>query len=164
MADNHPSSGAASPGVVVMHRQPAKAEPPGRETIESLFAALESPLLAYALRLAGQRSVAEDLVQDAFMKLHVQFDEVREPRRWLYRAVHNAALNHRRQSGKLVPLDPPADPSTDQPAESNAADPDPLPDEQIARWEHIGLGRLGLETLDDRSRELSRLKFDDGLS
>ena len=47
----------------------AKAEPPGSETIEELFAALESPLLAYALRLSGERSAAEDLVQDSFMKL-----------------------------------------------------------------------------------------------
>jgi RNA polymerase sigma factor (sigma-70 family) len=164
MADDLPSSGTASPGLAVMPPDPANAEPPGAETIEALFAALESPLLAYALRLAGERSAAEDLVQDAFMKLHVQFAEVREPRRWLYRAIHNAALNHRRQSGKLVPLDPPADPAGDHPAESTAADPDPLPDEQIARWEHIGLVRLGLETLDDRARELIRLKFDDGLS
>ena len=63
------------------------------ETIDELFAALESPLLAYALRLTGGREIAEDLVQEAFMKLHTQFAEVREPRRWLYRTVHNLALN-----------------------------------------------------------------------
>ena len=157
-------TGDAAPGLAVMPPDPANATPPGAETIEALFAALESPLLAYALRLAGDRAAAEDLVQDAFMKLHAQFAEVREPRRWLYRAIHNAALNHRRQSGKLVPLDPPADPANDQPPESTAADPDPLPDEQIARWEHIGLVRLGLETLDARARELVRLKFHDGLT
>ena len=63
----------------------ASAEPPGRETIEELFTALEPPLLSYALRLAGEPGAAEDIVQDAFMRLHAQFDEVREPRRWLYR-------------------------------------------------------------------------------
>ena len=67
----------------------ASTEPTGWETIEELFAALESPLLSYALRLAGELSVAEDIVQEAFMKLHAQFDDVREPRRWLYRTVHN---------------------------------------------------------------------------
>ena len=150
--------------MAVMPPDQASAEPSAPETIEALFAALESPLLSYALRLTGDRAAAEDLVQDAFMKLHVQFAEVREPRHWLYRAVHNAALNHRRQAGKLVPLDPPAEPGATESNSNSTADPDPLPDEQIARWENIGLVRLGLETLDARSRELIRLKFDENLS
>jgi RNA polymerase sigma-70 factor (ECF subfamily) len=140
----------------------ASAEPPGWETIEELFAALESPLLSYALRLAGDAAVAEDVVQDAFMKLHAQFDEVREPRRWLYRTVHNLALNHRRQAGKIVSLNLPGEDGS--PATNDTADPQPLPDEQIARWEGIGLVRLSLGTLDDRSRELVRLKFNEELS
>src|SRR5690349_22379176 len=133
-------------------RDPASAEPsPGLETIEELFAALESPLLAYALRLAGGLGAAEDVVQEAFMKLHAQFDEVREPKKWLYRTVHNLALNQRRDSGKIVSLelkDPEAAGTVD------AMDPQPLPDEQIARLEGIGLVRLSLETLDKRSKEL----------
>ncbi len=140
----------------------ASAEPPGTGTIEELFAALESPLLSYALRLAGNAAVAEDIVQDAFMRLHAQFDEVREPRRWLYRTVHNLALNHRRQAGKTVALGPTGD--EDGPAAGDTTDPQPLPDEQIARWEGIGLVRLSLESLDDRSRELIRLKFNEDLS
>ena len=140
----------------------ASAKPSGRETIEELFAALESPLLSYALRLAGQFGAAEDLVQEAFMRLHVQFAEVREPRRWLYRTVHNLALNHRRDSGKIIPLDTNGDDS-DQ-ARAEATDPQPLPDEQIARWEGIGLVRLSLQNLDERSREVIWLKFNDGLS
>ena len=140
----------------------ASVEPPGWETIEELFAALESPLLSYALRLAGDAGGAEDIVQEAFMRLHAQFDEVREPRRWLYRTVHNLALNHRRQAGKVVPLNPPGDDGSL--TADDTADPQPLPDEQIARWEGIGLVRLSLETLDDRSRELVRLKFNEELS
>jgi RNA polymerase sigma factor (sigma-70 family) len=137
------------------------SEQPGLETIEELFAALESPLLAYGQRLAGDFDLAQDLVQDAFMKLHAQFDEVRDPRRWLYRTVHNAALNHRRQAGKIVHLDPSGEAAAPAP---DTADPQPLPDEKIAQLEGIGLVRLSLETLDDRSRELVRLKFNEGLS
>ena len=139
----------------------ASAEPSGWETIEALFAALESPLLSYALRLTGERGVAEDIVQEAFMRLHEKFDDVREPRRWLYRTVHNLALNERRQAGKTVSLDLPAEPGAPTP---DTTDPQPLPDEQIARWEGIGLVRLSLETLDDRSRELIRLKFTEEMS
>jgi len=148
--------------MAVMQPDEASVEPHGCETIEQLFAALESPLLSYALRLVGDRSLAEDMVQEAFMKLHAQFDHVREPRRWLYRTVHNQALNHRRQADRTVPLHSPTE-ETASPA-SDTTDPQPLPDEQIARWEGIGLVRLSLETLDDRSRKLIRLKFNEGLS
>ena len=151
------------PSMAVMRPDPASAEPSGWETIEELFAALESPLLSYAMRLAGGLGPAEDIVQEAFMKLHAQFDEVREPRKWLYRTVHNLALNHRRAANKIVPLEKPG--SEERGADStDTADPQPLPDEQIVRLEGIGLVRLSLETLDERSRELIRLKFNDELS
>ena len=143
-----------------MQREQASAAPPGAETIEELFTALESPLLNYALRLAGELSVAEDIVQEAFMKLHAQFEQVREPRRWLYRAVHNLALNHRRDSGKIISLDS----KVEESEHNDASDPQPLPDEQIARLEGIGLVRLGMEALDERSREVVRLKFTENLS
>jgi len=146
--------------------QPDEASAQSPETIEELFAALESPLLNYALRLVGDRSVAEDLVQDAFMKLHRQFVEVREPRRWLYRTLHNQALNHRRDTAKIIPLSPTPDESHSS-HESDSAevfDDAPLPDEQIARLEGIGLVRLSLAALDERSRELIRLKFHEDLS
>jgi RNA polymerase sigma factor (sigma-70 family) len=146
--------------MAVMQRDEASAAPPKTETIEELFNALESPLLNYALRLAGELGVAEDMVQEAFMKLHTQFEQVREPRRWLYRTVHNLALNHRRDSGKIISLDAKADEGDG----GEAADPQPLPDEQIARLEGIGLVRLGLEGLDERSREVVRLKFNENLS
>lgn len=148
--------------MAVMQRDEARAEPPEGKTIEELFAALESSLLGYARRLVGESGVAEDLVQEAFMKLHAQFDQVRDPRRWLYRTVHNQALNHRRRAGKIVAFD--ASPEQATPTSVDTADPQPLPDEQIARWEGIGLVRLSLKRLDERSRELIRLKFIENLS
>lgn len=134
------------------------------ETIEELFAALESPLLSYALRLTAERGVAEDLVQEAFMKLHAQFAEVREPRRWLYRTVHNLALNHRRNTAKIVAFDPAPDESHPSNESYSPHETAPLPDAQIIRLESIGLVRLSLAALDERSRELIRLKFTEDLS
>jgi RNA polymerase sigma factor (sigma-70 family) len=147
--------------MALMESDQTNAGPIRPETIEELFEALESPLLSYALRLTGQRSLAEDIVQEAFMKLHAHFDEVREPRRWLYRTTHNLALNHKRSANKIVPLD---GVGKDSNVQREAADPQPYPDEQIARWEGIGLVRLSLKSLDDRSRELIRLKFNENLS
>lgn len=98
---------------------------------------------------------------EAFMRLHQHYSEVREPKRWLYRTVHNLALNQKRAEARIVHLQP-RDPDGQETVES--VDPQPLPDEQIARWEGIGLVRLSLETLDARSRELVTLKFLDNLS
>jgi RNA polymerase sigma factor (sigma-70 family) len=131
------------------------------KTIEEVFAALESPLLAYARRLLGDVSASEDIVQEAFMKLHIQFANVRMPQPWLYRTVHNLAVDHQRRAKLLTPMENSADP--DAPP-LDPCDSQPMPDEQIARWESIGLVRLVLETLDDRSRELVRLRFDEDLS
>jgi RNA polymerase sigma-70 factor (ECF subfamily) len=142
--------------------QPASTGSPGSETIRELFETLEAPLLGYALRFAADADMAQDLVQEAFLRLHAQFDRVREPRRWLYRTVHNLALNQRRDDRRIVPLHPDL-PGNEAPP-PDPADPQPLPDEQIARWEGVGLVRLGLRSLDARSRELLALKFQDDLS
>jgi len=82
--------------------------------------------------------------------------------------VHNLALNQRRKDDKIVPLDPVAGTKS---REENAvsvipdtADPELLPDEQIIRWEGIGLVRLSLGALDERSREVLKLKFEENLS
>lgn len=137
----------------------AGGEAARRETIEELFAALESPLLGYALRLTGERAPAEDIVQEAFMKLHADFAEVREPRRWLFRTVHNLALNHRRAANKVVPL-PQFEDGVEIPREDEA----PGPDEQLIRLEGIGLVRLSVAGLDERLREVVQLKFVENLS
>jgi RNA polymerase sigma-70 factor (ECF subfamily) len=148
--------------MAVMRPENVSAKPPGWETIEELFTALESPLLGYALRYTGEFALAEDVVQEAFMKLHAQFEQIEKPRQWLYRTVHNLALNHRRASGKTISLDHSSENEND--AAADTADPALLPDEQIIRLEGIGLVRLSLATLDDRSREIIRLKFNDKLS
>ena len=128
-------------------------------TIEEAFLALEAPLLAYAMRLLKVPAMAEDVVQEAFVRLHAEFDSVRDPKRWLYRTAHNLALNQLRRDNKVVPLHP-------APGEidNDPTDPQLLPDEAIVRIESIGLVRLSLDALDERSRELVRLKFNEGLS
>ncbi len=141
---------------------PAGAEAARLESIEALFEVLESPLLDYATRLLADAEMAEDIVQEAFIRLHARFDQVRAPRRWLYRTVHNLALNHKRDSAKIVPLEPDDARENHQP--HDPVDPNLPPDEQIARLEGIGLVRIGLRNLDARGRELVQLKFHENLS
>ena len=131
-------------------------------SVEEVFLALEAPLLAYALRLLKEPAMAQDAVQEAFMRLHADWKSVRDPRRWLFRTVHNLALNQRRRDSKVIPLHP--GPGDAGPSELSPTDPQPLPDEFLARLEQVGLVRLSLSPLDARSRELVRMKFDDDLS
>src|SRR5438309_10247523 len=109
--------------MAVMQPDEVNTEASGGETVEELFAALESPLLNYACRLVGGLCVAADMVQEAFMKLHAHFEQVREPRRWRYRTVHNKALNHRRQVDEVIPLTQRAD----EAAGAAADEPNPRP-------------------------------------
>jgi len=131
-------------------------------SIEALFGALEAPLLRYARCLLSDDNVAEEIVQEAFVRLHGQSDGVRDPRNWLFRTVHNLALNHKRKTARMVPLE--QDVCTGSMAITEPADGGPSPDEELMRIEGIGFVRLGLEGLDARSQELIMLKFYDGLS
>ena len=99
------------------------------------------------------------------MKLHAQFESVSQPRPWLYRTVHNLALNRRRDAGKTVSLDQFSENSENENSSAaETADAALPPDEQIIRLEGIGLVRISLNALDARSRELVKLKFNDELS
>jgi RNA polymerase sigma factor (sigma-70 family) len=135
---------------------------PGSQTLEELFVALESPLLRYARSLAASEEMAEDLVQEAFMRLQVQFAQVQSPSSWLYRTVHNLALNQRRTDKRLVSLEPAPDQVTA--ISSDLLDVHPLPDEQIAAREAASLLKFNLKNLDECSQEIIRLKFTENLS
>lgn len=121
--------------------------------------------MCYAGRLLKDSETAEDTVQEAFLRLQAQpAGTVREPRGWLYRTVHHLALNHLRANRRWVPLAHGGHSDADHPPAEEPEDSGPLPDEQLARWEGIGLVRLGLEGLEPRRREVVRLKFHENLS
>ena len=85
--------------MALMPPDQASAGPPGAESIEELFAALESPLLGYALRLVGERSLAEDIVQEAFVRAYQNLDRHRDEARfttWLLRIVSNLCTDQAR--------------------------------------------------------------------
>ena len=139
-----------------------EAGPARFASVEEAFLALEAPLLSYALRLLKDPEMAQDIVQEAFVRLHADFAAVRNPRRWLYRTVHNLSANQRRRDRKVVPFHTP-DEASNLPT-MDLPDPQPLPDESIVRLENVGFVRLSVNALDERSRELIRLKFTEGLS
>jgi RNA polymerase sigma-70 factor (ECF subfamily) len=66
-----------------------------RTRSDALPAALRCRLIRLAYRYLGSVADAEDIVQDAFLRL-VKADDVREPEAWLARVVTNAALDRLR--------------------------------------------------------------------
>lgn len=124
-----------------------------KPTLRQVFDAEESPLLRYAQGLVGQRETAEDLVQDAFLKLHAHWDEVVHPRAWLFRCVRNLALSHIRDHKRETPMD-------DQREWQSSA---PDPEQALGKMEAIGTLQLLVAELEDDDRKLISLKYHDGL-
>jgi RNA polymerase sigma-70 factor (ECF subfamily) len=54
--------------------------------------------------VALDRETAADAAQDAFLELHLHFDEVRDPVPWLYRVAFNRCLDSRRRFARRVRL------------------------------------------------------------
>jgi RNA polymerase sigma-70 factor, ECF subfamily len=73
------------------------------ETVVDLYAAMRPGLVGYAYQVLGSATDAEDLVQIAFLKLFDQLSrktEIHNLRSWLYRVVHNQAIDQVRRRGK----------------------------------------------------------------
>jgi RNA polymerase sigma-70 factor (ECF subfamily) len=139
-----PEAAARMPGIA--------ATDPEKPDLRQLFAAEEAPLLRFAFGVVGRREVAEDLVQEAFLRLHKHWDEVGRPRAWLYRTVRNLGLNHLRKSRRETITDEPPEWRTTAPADAEAA-----------RFEAAGAVRMLIAELPDADRRLLEGKYRDGL-
>jgi len=122
-------------------------------TLRQVFETEESALLRYAFGLTGVRETAEDLVQDAFLKLQQHWDEVRQPRPWLYRCLKNLALNHHRHHRRETSLD-----DTHEWESSGGT-----ADGNLSRLEALGTLRMLMAELGDDDRALLELKYRDEL-
>lgn len=125
-------------------------------SLERLFEDEESPLLGFAYGFVRRREIAEDLVQEAFLRLHRHWAEVENPRAWIYRATRNLCLTWIRDHKRETPME------EDQ--LQNTADHDSAPpDNALVQLEARGTLRALLADLDEADRELVRLKYAEGL-
>jgi RNA polymerase sigma-70 factor (ECF subfamily) len=132
--------------------QPSHPTARDRPTLAALFESEESGLLRFATGLTKNRMVAEELVQETFLRLHQVWSEVDNPRGWLYRCVRNLALNHLRDHSRETTLDDTA----------HAAEGD-LPSELLGQMEAIGMVNLLLSEMTEEDRKLIRLKYNENL-
>jgi RNA polymerase sigma-70 factor (ECF subfamily) len=75
-----------------------------RQAVETLVRATSRRAYALALRIVGDRHEAEDVVQEAYLRIFRGLERFREEARfetWMHRIVVNAALNHLRGRGRF---------------------------------------------------------------
>lgn len=124
----------------------------GTQTLAALFETEESGLLRFAIGLVGKRPVAEELVQEAFLRLHQAWEGVDNPRPWLYRSLRNLALNHLRDHARETSME-----------EESIASGEALAAEILGRNEAVGMVRLLLAEMTVDDRNLIELKYRDNL-
>ena len=114
--------------------------------------------LALAERLLGERSEAEDVLQDAFSRLWTRADrfdpETARFTTWFYRVVANACTDRLRRRGRSQSL----------PENWDGIDTDPPADETLARRQHAGQVRRALDCLPERQKVAVTLCYFEGLT
>jgi RNA polymerase sigma-70 factor (ECF subfamily) len=79
-----------------------------KEEFGEIIDRYEKLLRSYAYRLVGNPDLVEDIVQEAFIKAYRDiwgFDTGRKFSSWIYRIVHNQAIDQFRKNQKLVNLE-----------------------------------------------------------
>jgi len=83
-----------------------------QDAYAELLARYERPVYTLILRMVRDRTLAEDLAQDAFIKAFSKlgtFEPGRKLSSWLFKIAHNTAIDHlRRRDLETVSLDEPA--------------------------------------------------------
>ena len=71
------------------------------ESVQSLYQKTGKFALGKIMRIVGRQDVAEEILQDTFVKLWVKqiaFDSERGAYQWVYRTCHNASIDYLRSA------------------------------------------------------------------
>ncbi|MFM2169906.1 MAG: hypothetical protein RI957_135 [Verrucomicrobiota bacterium] len=125
-----------------------------RASLRSLFDSEESALLRFAFGVVGHLETAQDLVQEAFLRLHEHWQEVEHPKAWLYRSIRNMALNHLRDHRRETPMSEGVDWASDSPSAAQV----------LGRHEAVGVLRMLMAEMSVQDQQLISWKYLNGLS
>ncbi len=77
------------------------------KAFEEIYSALSKPVYTVALRIVGERTLAEDITQDVFVKLYSSppDDSVKKPRAYIFAMTHNAAINSLKKMPRLEDIE-----------------------------------------------------------
>lgn len=106
-----------------------------------LFARYHGPLERYLVRLTGDRDLAADLAQEAFVRLLERPEPPEAARAWLFRVATNLVRDTARRTTRRRTL------VLDGRAPGAHGDPPPAPDEGLDRERHRRIVQEALEGL-----------------
>ncbi len=119
------------------------------ERINSLFQQFREPLFRYLLVLSRDAGEAEDLAQEAFLRLYQELRarrSVDHAKSWLFRTGHNLAIDrHRTRDGRF-------EDSLEKAARHLIDERQPSSEEAMLRQERLGLMRAAVERLSGQQR------------
>lgn len=81
---------------VIVGPTPTRASAASSVTFSQLYESEFLPLVRFATLLTGRVETARDVVQDAFVQLHVKWSTVRDPLPYVRRSVVNGCRSHHR--------------------------------------------------------------------
>jgi RNA polymerase sigma-70 factor, ECF subfamily len=79
-------------------------------TTEHLWEAFHTPLHGFIRKRVSDESVADDLLQDVFLKIHLHIDELQDVKKlegWMYQITRNAIIDFYRTVRPTTSLDAP---------------------------------------------------------
>lgn len=130
-----------------------------KNALQSLYAQEAGRMIAVAMRILRRRDLAEDIVQEAFVRIWRQAGlynpSLGSPRAWIYTIVRNLSLNHLRDGKRVDAVD---DERLTALSDAQVAD-DPL-----ARLADNSALRRCLERLEPQRRVSLLLAYTEGLT
>lgn len=69
-----------------------------RQAFSEIYQEMKVPLFTVLVRLTGDRPLAEDLLQEVFLKIYQQPPQVEKPRAYLFRMARNLAVDALRKN------------------------------------------------------------------
>ena len=131
------------------------------DALEALYDRYRAMAYAIALRITGDATLAEDVVQEAFLGVWRNADRYAEGRgsvkTWLLSIVHHRAIDVVRRRRPVAGL-----PGADQPVPTQLVAPDPWP--EVAGRLDAHVVREAVATLSDVQRQAIELAYWSGLS
>ena len=133
---------------------------PDKANMEDIMNQYQGALLRYAARVLNNEEAAQDVVQEAFIRLHGNWDKVQRRgvpiKGWLFRTTHNAAVDYIRKESRRRLLH-----------ERQSKEPDPYTADCDDRREHEERHALVMQHLNilrPREREVLVLRMQEEMS